>query len=48
MIIGIGVWVGFEFAFGFEEIYAMPPHFFGFLMSIVGFIAGQMLYGSMR
>lgn len=44
MIVGIGVWVGFEFYLGFPEIYAMPPHFFGFLMAIVGFVAGQMLY----
>lgn len=44
MIIGIGVWVSFEFYLGWEEVYTLPPHFFGFLMSIFGFYAGQMLY----
>ena len=44
MIVGIGVWTLFEFVLDFEEIYSMPPHFFGFLMAIVGFFAGQMLY----
>ncbi len=46
MIIGIGKWVGFEFYIGWEEVYSMPPHFFGFLMAIVGFALGQMLFGS--
>ncbi len=44
MIVWVGTWLAFEYYLGFEEIYAMPPHFFGFLMAIVGFIAGQMLY----
>ncbi len=44
MIVGIGTWVMFEYSLGFEEIYSMPPHFFGFLMAIVGFMAGQTLY----
>lgn len=44
MIIGIGVWISFEFYLGWEEVYSLPPHFFGFLMSIIGFYAGQMLY----
>ena len=44
MIIGIGVWVSFEFYLGWEQVYTLPPHFFGFLMSIIGFYAGQMLY----
>lgn len=45
MIVGITTWIAFEYVLGFTEIYAMPPHFFGFLMSILGFYAGQALYG---
>lgn len=44
MIVGIGVWVSFEFYLGFEEIYSMPPHFFAFLMAIIGYYAGTLLY----
>ncbi len=44
MIVGIGTWLTFEYSLGFEEVYSMPPHFFGFLMAIIGFVAGQMLY----
>lgn len=44
MLIGIGVWISFEFYLQWEEVYSLPPHFFGFLMSIIWFYAGQMLY----
>ncbi|GAB0174590.1 MAG: sodium:solute symporter family protein [Candidatus Altimarinota bacterium] len=44
MLSGIGVWISFEFYLGWEEVYTLPPHFFAFLMSIVGFYIGQMLY----
>jgi solute:Na+ symporter, SSS family len=44
MLVGVGVWVSYEFYLGVEEIYMMPPHFFGFLMAIVGYYAGDMLY----
>jgi hypothetical protein len=44
MLVGIGVWVGLEFYIGIEEIYSMPPHFFAFLMAIIAFYAGNILY----
>lgn len=44
MLIGIWVWISFEFYLGWEEVYTLPPHFFWFLMSIIWFYSWQMLY----
>lgn len=41
MIAGISTWIVTEFIFWLETIYAMPPHFFGFIISIFGFFIGQ-------
>ena len=47
MIVGIATWVSIEFYIGWEEVFSMPPHFFGFLMAIIGFFVGQVLFSSL-
>ncbi len=44
MVVGVWTWISLEFYIWMESIYSMPPHFFWFLMAIVGFVLGQMLY----
>lgn len=43
MILGVSSWIILEFFMKIELILEMPPHFFGFILSIFGFIAGQLI-----
>lgn len=43
MIFGIGSWIFVEYILGMEKIFEMPPHFFGFIIAIFGFLFGQFL-----
>lgn len=41
MISGIFTWILCEFILKMETILEMPPHFFGFIVAIFGFLIGQ-------
>lgn len=43
MVTGVGAWLFLEFVLKIEHIFTMEPHFFGFIISIFGFIAGQII-----
>lgn len=43
MISGISSWIFLEFILRIETLWAMPPHFFGFIVATIFFLIGQLI-----